>query len=79
MNDGKDVGRVRVYRQNGDGSTTTTSLQELLPGARPVGLQWTRALCWWENPGRDLELAERLVESYRAQPIIRIPLRVVGR
>jgi len=76
-----DIGRLRVMKRNGDGSQelTTVSLDELARPAHPVGKDWSRALFWWTDPGRNLALAAQMNESFAPEPIVRIPLQLVGR
>lgn len=77
----EDIGRVRVIKRDADGlqELTSLSLDELARPKRPVGKDWSRALFWWTDPGRNLALAAQMNDSFAPEPIVRIPLRIVGR
>ncbi len=55
------------------------SIESLMNPPHPRGRDWARSIFWWNNPPRNFPLAVKLVESYQPEPIIRIPLRIVGR
>lgn len=76
-----DIGRLRVMKRNGDGSQelSTISLDELARPTHPVGKDWSRALFWWTDPSRNLAFAAQISKSFAPEPIVRIPLRLVGR
>ena len=69
---------------NNKSSTTAAeekpiSIESLMNPPHPRGRDWARSIFWWNSPPRNFPLAVKLVESYQPEPIIRVPLRIVGR